>query len=78
MGDVAEEFYIIGKSSVGEGEWGRSGGIGRFILAYKVQDMERKTYFLAPKWPSLSLVPFKGPKKSQAPLKVSILCTGTI
>ncbi len=40
MEDVAEEFYIIGKSSVGEGEWGRS-GIGRFILAYKVQDIER-------------------------------------
>jgi len=29
--------------------------------------------FLSPKWPSLSLVPFKGPKKSQPPLKVSIL-----
>ncbi len=26
------------------------------------------------KWPSLSLVPFKGPKKSWAPQKVSILC----
>ncbi len=34
--------------------------------------------FLAPKWPSLSLVPFIGPKKSQAPRKVLILCTGTI
>jgi len=30
--------------------------------------------FLAPKWPPLSLVPFKGPKKSRAPQKVSILC----
>ncbi len=26
------------------------------------------------KWPSLSLMPFKGPKKSRAPQKVSILC----
>jgi hypothetical protein len=32
--------------------------------------------FLAPKWPSLSLVPFKGPKKSQPTLKVSILTRG--
>ncbi len=31
---------------------------------------------LAPKWPSLLLVPFKGPKKSQPPLKVSILARG--
>ncbi len=30
--------------------------------------------FLAPKWPSLSLVPLNGPKKSRAPLKFSILC----
>jgi hypothetical protein len=43
MRGVAEKFYIIGESSVGEGEWGRS-GIGRFILAYKVQDMERKSW----------------------------------
>ena len=28
--------------------------------------------FLAPKWPLLLLVPFKGPKKSWSPLKVSI------
>ncbi len=34
--------------------------------------------FLSPKWPSLSLEPFKGPKKSRAPRKVSILCKGTI
>jgi len=32
--------------------------------------------FLAPKWPSLSLVPYKWPKKSQPPLKVSILARG--
>ncbi len=32
--------------------------------------------FLAPKWPLLSLVPFKGPKKSQPTLKVSILTRG--
>ena len=31
---------------------------------------------MAPKWPSLSLVPFKWPKKSQPPLKVSILARG--
>ncbi len=31
--------------------------------------------FLAPKRPSLSLVPFHSPKKSRVPLKVSILCT---
>ena len=30
--------------------------------------------FLAPKWHMLSLVPFKGPKKSRAPWKVSIFC----
>ncbi len=30
--------------------------------------------FLAPKWPLLVLVPFKGPTKSRAPRKVSILC----
>jgi hypothetical protein len=38
----------------------------------------KSSTFLASKWPSLSLVPFKGPKKSQAPRTVSILCTGTI
>jgi hypothetical protein len=31
---------------------------------------------LDPKWPSLSLEPFKGKKKSQPPLKVSILARG--
>ena len=30
------------------------------------------------KWGGGAQVPFKGPKKSQAPRKVSILCTGTI
>ncbi len=30
--------------------------------------------FWSLKWPSLALVPFKGPKKSRAPQKVSILC----
>jgi hypothetical protein len=30
--------------------------------------------FLAPKWPWLSLVPFKGPKMSRASRKVKILC----
>ena len=32
----------------------------------------RAVTFFAPKWPLLSLVPFKGPKKSWPPQKVSI------
>ncbi len=37
---------------------------------------EHERRHLASYWPSLSLVPFKGPKKSRAPQKVSILCQG--
>ncbi len=41
---------------------------------HKISTFQGALNFLATKWPSLLLVPFKGPKKSGAPQNVSILC----
>ena len=49
---------------------------GAVNVAWCCQIYPAKSLNGAPKWPSLSLMPFKGPKKSQAPHKVSILCKG--
>jgi hypothetical protein len=44
-------------------------------LDQKKEYLDKKNEYLWPlKWPSLSLVPFKEPKKSWAPQKVKILC----
>ena len=40
-------------------------------VVFVLRLFEGPSTFLAPKWPSLSLVPFKGPKKSR-------FCAGTI
>jgi hypothetical protein len=45
----------------------------KMVPCSKSQLFEGPVPFLAPKWPMMSLVPFKGPKKSQAPPKVLIL-----
>ncbi len=46
----------------------------KMVLCPKSGLLEGPSTFLALKWPSLSLMPFNGPKKSRPPLKVSILC----
>ncbi len=43
----------------------------KWCLKFEVMFEISKITFLAPKWPSLSLGPFIGPKKARAPLKVS-------
>ena len=46
----------------------------KWSLAQNLDFLRGPRLFWPLKWPSLSLVPFKGPKKSRAPQKVSILC----
>ncbi len=48
--------------------------VSKWPLVQNLDFLRGPRLFWPLKWPSLSLVPFKGPKKSWAPQKVKILC----